>query len=356
MIKRKRKETEQYGLSFLDCICCGFGAVLLLFVLTSGKRANVSKGQVTNVQEIVQRLQSSIEAERQRADEIRSSIEQRTDEIGNVVQQKESLERQVVSREEQLSLLLDEVSNIEDELRKRMEDAEALPTVDEMPPLPLPNPQRRQFLTNFRLEGERLLILVEASGGMLDMTIDGAVDWSRRPVEERRQAPKWKQTMDMVRWFLANISPSSRYQVAFFNDRTRPLLAGARMEDWLDPLNTTATERMMDAINDYVPSGPANLERAFQTINGMELLPDNIILIMDGLPTGADSVGAGQVVDENTRIQMFLAALRVKPPNVPFNILLLPFEGDPHAAIFFWSLANYSQGTMITPHREWPNI
>ena len=31
---RRRRELETAGLSFLDCICCGFGAVILLLVIT----------------------------------------------------------------------------------------------------------------------------------------------------------------------------------------------------------------------------------------------------------------------------------------------------------------------------------
>ena len=30
----KRREFEVFTLSFLDCICCGFGAIILLLVLT----------------------------------------------------------------------------------------------------------------------------------------------------------------------------------------------------------------------------------------------------------------------------------------------------------------------------------
>ena len=39
-MKRRKRETEVSSLSFLDCICCGFGAVLLLFVLTVGKKSD----------------------------------------------------------------------------------------------------------------------------------------------------------------------------------------------------------------------------------------------------------------------------------------------------------------------------
>ena len=31
---RKRRNIEAFSLSFLDCICCGFGAIVLLLVLS----------------------------------------------------------------------------------------------------------------------------------------------------------------------------------------------------------------------------------------------------------------------------------------------------------------------------------
>ena len=34
MRRRQRREAEVFSLSFLDCICCGFGAIILLLVLS----------------------------------------------------------------------------------------------------------------------------------------------------------------------------------------------------------------------------------------------------------------------------------------------------------------------------------
>ena len=36
MRARTKRENADFGLSFLDCICCGFGAIVLLFVITMG--------------------------------------------------------------------------------------------------------------------------------------------------------------------------------------------------------------------------------------------------------------------------------------------------------------------------------
>ena len=33
-MKKRRRDIDIFSLSFLDCICCGFGAIILLFVLS----------------------------------------------------------------------------------------------------------------------------------------------------------------------------------------------------------------------------------------------------------------------------------------------------------------------------------
>ncbi|MGJ3242286.1 MAG: hypothetical protein ACFE0O_04915 [Opitutales bacterium] len=356
MLSRKNREREQFGLSFLDCICCGFGAILLLFVLTTGKKANESQGQMENAQEIIARLSADIEREQKQAEQYRRSLKENSDEIAVIQERKRSLKEDVSARTEDLALLLRRQSTLEDELRRLMEAGEALPTAEDVS-LPVPNPEKRQYLTNFRMEGERVLLLVEASGGMLDTTIQGAFERANAPAEERRLSPKWQQTLDMIRWFIASINPASKYQIAFFNQEPFPVLENRAIDEWMDPLDTENTDQVLTRLEQVTPGGPANLEQAFQSINQLDGdLPDNIILIVDGLPTRANSFLAGDVIDEDQRIQMFLAARRVLPPDTPFNILLLPFEGDPTAAIFYWSLANITKGSLVTPSPTWPDL
>lgn len=50
-MKRKRS-TEIFSLSFLDVICCGFGAIILLFVITMGKKTT----EVTNLRIALERI------------------------------------------------------------------------------------------------------------------------------------------------------------------------------------------------------------------------------------------------------------------------------------------------------------
>jgi hypothetical protein len=54
----KRRSMEVFGLSFLDCLCCGFGAILLLFILTigSGPHGASSAVDVPTLQALQQEL------------------------------------------------------------------------------------------------------------------------------------------------------------------------------------------------------------------------------------------------------------------------------------------------------------
>ena len=50
--RKKNRAIEIYGLSFLDCLCCGFGAIILLFVLTRFSKLRYARtSQAAIVQE-----------------------------------------------------------------------------------------------------------------------------------------------------------------------------------------------------------------------------------------------------------------------------------------------------------------
>lgn len=53
----KRREFEVFSLSFLDCICCGFGAIILLFILSMGSsRRDITKSRAELEDILQQRL------------------------------------------------------------------------------------------------------------------------------------------------------------------------------------------------------------------------------------------------------------------------------------------------------------
>ena len=56
----KRRKVNLFSLSFLDCICCGLGAVILLFVLVNARGA-IRRNTVTrDLQAQVDRLEKEV--------------------------------------------------------------------------------------------------------------------------------------------------------------------------------------------------------------------------------------------------------------------------------------------------------
>ena len=45
---KRRRYVEAYSLSFLDCICCGFGAIILLLVLSKIYEPVIARGVIDN--------------------------------------------------------------------------------------------------------------------------------------------------------------------------------------------------------------------------------------------------------------------------------------------------------------------
>jgi septal ring factor EnvC (AmiA/AmiB activator) len=59
-MKKRRRDIEIFSLSFLDCICCGFGAIILLFVLSKFAEPVVIEKIKENMQAEIVRLESEL--------------------------------------------------------------------------------------------------------------------------------------------------------------------------------------------------------------------------------------------------------------------------------------------------------
>lgn len=53
-MSRRKRSTEIFSLSFLDCICCGFGAIILLFILTMGVQSREESVIIRAYEQVVQ--------------------------------------------------------------------------------------------------------------------------------------------------------------------------------------------------------------------------------------------------------------------------------------------------------------
>ena len=57
---KRRRNVEAFSLSFLDCICCGFGAIILLLVLSKIYEPVVIEEAENNLEQLIALLQEEL--------------------------------------------------------------------------------------------------------------------------------------------------------------------------------------------------------------------------------------------------------------------------------------------------------
>ncbi len=349
----KRREAEVFSLAFLDCICCGFGAVLLVFILSIGQKINVDKSDVDQLKERVDRLKQDINLSQAEIDRIAKILAAAQLELEDEDAKNNRDQLKLTDRQRELLLLLQQTGAMKEALARLLGEKKSLPTEDHAP-IPIPNVDRRQYLTGVKLSGEFVVFLVRASGSMLDETIEKASDRLSDSDVKKREAPKWRRVIHSLQWMIATLDPKTHFQIFFFADDTTCVLEG-REDEWFSTKDKKSIGEIVKRLDLHVPQGGANLERAFTKVRYLPKLPDSVILITDGLPTKSDSLPFDGEVGPEQRIRFFEVARTQLPPHIPVSTILFPFTGDPAGPAIFWELANATRGALVSPSKSWPD-
>jgi hypothetical protein len=80
-MKLRRREAEVFSLSFLDCICCGFGAIILLLVLTEVDQPIVIERATRAMNGQILKLQEELFVLRGETDELHRELQGRITEL-----------------------------------------------------------------------------------------------------------------------------------------------------------------------------------------------------------------------------------------------------------------------------------
>lgn len=350
----KSRRAIPLSLSFLDVMACGFGAVTLLFLILRHNAAEVEIPESPVAVEAAL-LQQDI----QRASEEKTQVQNSLADIDQQIVTMQGLSQRVVtdlSQREQsiqpdpdqdVEVLRQQVKELEQQVAN-MEEVEFGDKVREFV-----GEGNRQYLTGLKLGGERVMILVDGSASMLADTVVNVVRRRNMPEAQLRQSDKWRWTVRTVEWLLAQLPPSSRFQVYIFNTEVRSAVAGSEGE-WLDAADSLDLEAAVAGLKNYSPGGGTSLENAFRSLGQFGTKTDNLFLLTDGLPTQGDGPPAKAMVSGDQRLAFFYKAVKQLPVGVPVNTLLFPMEGDPVAAAMYWQLAINTSGAFLAPSRDWP--
>jgi hypothetical protein len=362
----KRRPLTTLSLSFLDAICCGFGAILLLFLILSHNSVTERREATEVLQGEADALAREVAGARARAAALSASVAGAAERRGRLLAQARTmteniagqrydlaqLEANSVAREAHLDRLKADLKSSDEALR-RLEGGARQRAAEGDRLRAFPGEGDRQYLTGLKVGGARILILFDTSASMLAERIVDVVRLRNLPEAERRKAAKWQQALATVDWIATQIPPGARFQIFAFSEHAEPVLRGAGA-GWLDGGDPAVLNGAVAATKRLVPDGGTSLHHALAVIGRLDPRPDNVFLITDGLPTIDRERGEAYTVSGADRLRFFEAAVAVLPRGIPVNVILLPMEGDPLAAAAYWRLAQVSRGSLISPAEDWP--
>ena len=205
----KRREAQSSALSFMDCICCGFGAVLLLFILTA-------KAQITDSQE---KAKQSVNA----AETLETAIHE-------AKARKLALEKEIEALDPQPNIKASSVAALaveQERLAKAVEDQTnaltALKTNAEptKQPAALDRPSAdNSYLSGLRLRAPRAVILLESSGSMLAEDAKTAIQIIQQGTGAKSK--KWLRSKAAVRAVLAAIPEGTQVAICLLYTSPSP--------------------------------------------------------------------------------------------------------------------------------------
>ena len=341
---------------------CGLGAVVLMFFILNHESIEAFEQDNEVLLAEMRRLDFLSDESNLSLDEIRrtiAEIEQRLIETRN---SKEKLEEEVEEDQETLeevrSGLTDEETRIEDlakqveaqrqqlaELEVEAEDGGGTSLRE------LEGEGSRQYLSGMRMDGNHIVVAVDTSASMLDESLVNAIRKKNMSGELRRGSEKWLRTLRTANWIAASLPLESQFELIVFNEQAQAILGDPA---WRPSATGDHLQRAFDALEEIAPEGGTNLAALIDLLGTLSPTPDRVFLVTDGLPTLGRRTARGNTVSARERLKLFSDAVNVATPGMVFNIILLPLEGDPHAAGAYWELAYRTGGSFLTPSMDWP--
>lgn len=363
----RRRNVEVFSLSFLDVICCGFGAVILFYTIISAQSGIERTRQAEDLAAEVSRLEEEVLTGARNLVRLRNTLQRTESETVSATSRATQLIEELQRRREESSLYDASTLAKRERIERLKADVRALESstrrLEASAQVETPRADRvgagrslasRRYITGLTLKGKRILVLVDRSASMLDEDLVNILKLRNSKEMAQRSAAKWRRTTDIASWLVSEIPENSQYQILVFNTTAEPLLGGAA-GDWLDGRDDGVRQRLLGAIDTLTPSGGTSLLNALQATRQMRLPPDQIILMTDGLPTqGASPPALRRFVDAAARARLFDEAVRGINRNVPIDVILLPMKGDVPAPHRFWGLARETKGAFVMPSPDWP--
>lgn len=162
----RRRSIELFSLSFMDCICCGFGAIILLFVLTMGSQTESMRDIRERLQRMLQQQLATLAQFKSRRDELleRQALASR---IQEVRKEQDTLQALLAQLEQQIQYeqtgrqqMLVEIDELKRDIAARQKKPEI--ELENVAPTPVGLPA----------DSTHVCFIIDSSGSMRDPTTE----------------------------------------------------------------------------------------------------------------------------------------------------------------------------------------
>jgi hypothetical protein len=241
----RRRETEVFSLSFLDCICCGFGAMILLLVLTQVQQPVVLEKTEQNLGGQVEKLENAIY-------EIRGETEILNRELRGRIEQNSS-------EKSRLARLAGDRTNIEGQYAASKKDAEFNNLLQQqlVATYQRLNEDQRKLLANYKRPSTAPMAGIPADSEYVVFVIDTSGSMQENHWEAMKQ--HMRQILDLYPKVLgiqvmddegAYLFPSTAARWMSDSPARRKVIMDA-LENWVTYSNSAPTEGLVQAIDDF---------------------------------------------------------------------------------------------------------
>ncbi len=352
-------------MSFLDIMSCGFGAVVLFFMIINSQVVRTTDAPPEELVGETMCLEFEVLEARKNLVLAKNTMEELEDEeatassrIAQITALIEKLKIELAKHDQDTLAKIERVEKLQSDIERLEEEKKRL-LAEEQRLESGKNVRRftgegdRQYLTGLKVGGKRILVLVDNSASMLDRRIINII--RRRNMDDavKLRSMKWRQAVASVDWLSAQFRPDSLFQIYTFNTEAKPVLKGSK-GIWLEVGDGKQLDEAIRILRRTVPDGGTNMLDAYRVITSLNPRPDNVILLVDSLPTmNAPQTDRGMVTGQE-RLRFHYEAEAEIPSGIPVNVLLYPMEGDYNAAIAYWLLAYRTGGSFMSISKDWP--
>ncbi|MBK1877999.1 hypothetical protein [Pelagicoccus mobilis] len=290
MKARAKKPLNIFSLSFMDCICCGFGAVILLFVLNRGTTVG-AMGQIYETSQEEEDAMHEMRAEimvntlkaKVKRDLLKQEITKTQKKLQSVDQEVATLYNsvsEVVNRVPDLSQAATSVEGLSNQLHEAKQELEKKRNT--------PQPWNADLVGGIPADSEYVIFIIDTSGSMTDRKfrmLDTIKDKLRDVLAMYPEAKGFQILSSDGAYMLDKAMASSRVQ-AFNSQSILSMLTGggpsippvrggsAQAGRWVKP-DRQGRQLIFDAFVEYVRMGVPcqssprrGLEEAFQSYSG----------------------------------------------------------------------------------------